>query len=58
MGQPSRVLFGLQHERCHGAVERRFGNPFRAVTAELAGDLAATGGMPHHDGVPEVYRFE
>ena len=56
-GEAARILFRLQHERWHGADEHRLGDTFGAMAAEIAGNLAAAGGMPNHDGILEIERF-
>src|SRR6185369_2925418 len=48
------VGVGLQHERRYGADEHGLGDAAGAVLGDVAGDLAATGGVADVDGVAQV----
>ena len=49
---------GLQHQRRDRADQHRLRHPRRAVPADVAGDLAATGGMADMDRVLQVERLD
>jgi hypothetical protein len=42
----------------HGTNQHRLGDTSGAMAAQVAGDLATAGGMPNHDRVLEIDRFE
>src|SRR5450759_4539625 len=48
----------LQHQRRNGGNQRDLGHPFRAVTADIAGDFAAARGEADQDGTLQVERFD
>ena len=52
--QAAGVGVGLQHQRRDGADQHRLGDPAGAVTGDVAGDLAAAGGVADVDGVAQV----
>ena len=54
--QAARVGDGLQHDRRHRADQHRPGHALRAVAAQVAGDLAAAGGVADMDRALEIER--
>ncbi len=52
--QPVRVRVGLQHQRRNSGDEDSLGDPARSVSADVAGDLPAAGGVPDQSGVGEI----
>ena len=47
----------LQHQRRHRGDQHGLGHPFGAVTADIAGDFAAAGGVANVDHVLQVERL-
>ena len=57
-----RQTFGisgcLQHKRRNGRDEDRFGDPFRSMATDVAGDFTAAGGVADERGVLEIERLD
>jgi hypothetical protein len=54
LGQPARVGVGLHHERRHRADQHRFCHAALTVSRDVAHDLAAPGGVPDVDRIPQI----
>ena len=56
--KPLRIGWGFQHDGRHSGDEDRFGDSLRPVAPDVAGDLAAAGGVAHENGVLEIERLD
>jgi hypothetical protein len=54
--QTAGIIGGLEHDRRYRCDEHRLADPGSAVTADVAHDLAATGGVSDQHGVVQVER--
>src|ERR1700728_2234922 len=57
-GKAAGILVGLEHDGRYRTDEDGFCNALRTVAADVASDLAASGGVADHDSLLEVEVFE
>jgi hypothetical protein len=57
-GQAARIGLRLEHQRRHRAHQHGLGQARGAVTTDVAGHLAAAGGMAHLHRVFQIERFD
>ena len=57
-GQAAGIARGLEHDRWHSPDEHGLADPGCAVSADIAHDFAASGGVADEDRVVEVERFD